>query len=149
MLILLCISAAYREASVTSRLYYSDVIRAQGDYAIAIELRDDIQKFTGETDYNGAIIFWGRRDAASNPSCIRGDIMGQSFFNWDVDTEPRYFYSSNRIVDFLNSLGASYSKPSEEQIELAAESVTDIPCYPSPGSIFWVKDALVVKLSEE
>ncbi len=149
LLILLSLSAVYREASVTSRLYYSDAIRAQGDYALAVSLRKDIQEFTGEEDYLGTVIFWGSRDASQNPSCIQGEIMGQSFFSWDTDMEPRYFYSSNRIVDFMNSLGSSYAKPHPILIEKAAEAVEGIPCYPSPGSIFWTEEALVVKLSEK
>lgn len=149
LLVLLCLDTVYQEAAVTSRLYYSDAIRAQGDYALAVSLREDIQEFTGESDYSGAVVFWGRREALKNPSCIQGDIMGQSFFNWDVDAEPLYYYSSNRIVDFLNSLGSSYSKPSPSQISQAAEAIEAAPCYPSPGSILWAGDTVVVKLSEE
>lgn len=148
-LALLCISAVYREASVTSRLYYSDAIRAQGDYALAVSLQKDIQAFTGETGYSGVVLFWGRREASKNPSCIEGDIMGQSVFNWDTDVEPLYFYSSNRIVDFLNALGSSYSKPDASQLADAAEVMEAVPCYPSPGSIFWVGDAVAVRLSDE
>lgn len=149
LLVLLCLDTVYQEASVTSRLYYSDAIRAQGDYALAVSLQEAIREFTEESDYSGVVIFWGRREAIKNPSCIEGDIMGQSFFNWDVDAEPRYYYSSNRIVDFLNSLGSSYSKPDSSQISQAAEAIEAAPCYPSPGSILWAEDAVVVKLSEE
>lgn len=149
LLVLLCLGTVYQEASVTSRLYYSDVIRKQGDLSLAVSLQKDIQAFTGESCYSGTVLFWGRREAAKNPSCIQGDIMGQSFFDWDVDAEPHYFYSSNRIVDFLNSLGSSYCKPIAEQITRAAEYMEDIPCYPSPGSIIWVDDMVVVKLSEQ
>lgn len=149
LLVLLCAETVYHEASVTSRLYYTDGIRAQADYSLAVSLQQDIQAFTGETDYDGAVVFWGRREAASNPSCIHGDVMGQSFFNWDTDVAPLYFYSSNRIINFLGSLGISYSAPSPAQIENAAQYVKDAPCYPSPGSIFWVDDTIVVKLSEK
>ena len=75
--------------------------------------------------------------------------MGQSFFNWDVDVEPLYFFSSNRIVDFMNTLGSSYSKPTTGQVDLVSGVIADMPCYPAPGSITWVEDTLVVKLSEK
>ena len=149
LLILLCLDTVYQEASVTSRLYYTDTIRKQGDFSLALSLQQDIDAFTGESNYSGTVIFWGRRQAVTNPSCIQGDIMGQSFFDWDVDAEPHYYYSSNRIVDFLNSLGSSYLKPTAEQIEQAASLMDSVPGYPSPDSIIWSGDTVVIKLSEE
>lgn len=149
LLAFLCLRTVYQEASVTSRLYYSDAIRAQGDYALAVSLQEDIREFTGEADYSGVVLFWGRREASKNPSCIEGDVMGQSLFNWDTDVEPRYFFSSCRIVDFLDVLGSSYSQPGQDQIAEAAEAMEAAPCYPSPGSILWIGDAVAVKLSDE
>lgn len=148
LLILLLFDTVYREASVTSRLYYSDSIRMQGDLSLANSLQKDIGIFTGESDFSGTVIFWGRREAATNSSCIQGDIMGQSLFNWDVDVEPFSFYSSLRIIHFLNDLGASYQPPDCEQVDRVAGLMDNIPCYPAPGSILWVEDTVVVKLSE-
>lgn len=149
VLLLLCFSTVYKEAAVTSKLYYTDSIRKQGDLNLAQSLQKDIQAFCGDADYDGAVVFWGRREAVRNDSCIQGDIMGQSFFNWDVDVEPLYFFSSNRIVDFMNTLGSSYSKPTTRQVDLVSGVIADMPCYPAPGSITWVEDTLVVKLSEK
>ena len=149
VLLLLCFSTVYKEAAVTSKLYYTDSIRKQGDLNLAQSLQKDIQAFCGDADYDGAVVFWGRREAVQNDSCIQGDIMGQSFFNWDVDVEPLYFFSSNRIVDFMNTLGSSYSKPTTGQVDLVSGVIADMPCYPAPGSITWVEDTLVVKLSEK
>lgn len=149
VLLLLCFSTVYKEAAVTSKLYYTDSIRKQGDLNLAQSLQKDIQTFCGDADYDGAVVFWGRREAVRNASCIQGDIMGQSFFNWDVDVEPLYFFSSNRIVDFMNTLGSSYSKPTAEQVDFASKVIAEMPCYPAPGSIMWVEDTLVVKLSEK
>lgn len=149
LLLLLCVSTVYKEAAVTARLYYADAIRAQADLALANSIQEEIQRFTGENNYDGVVVFLGRRETVKNASCIDGDIMGQSFFNWDVDVEPYYYFSSNRLVDFMNSLGASYQKPSPELIEQAVESMDSLPSYPAEGSLFWLGDAVVVKLSDK
>jgi hypothetical protein len=149
LLALLCLATVYREASVTSRLYYTDSIRKQGDLSLAASLQEAIADFTQEADYTGTVIFWGRRAAATNASCIQGDVMGQSFFNWDVDVEPLCFYSSLRMVCFLNTLGSSYQEPTAQQVTAAASYMSNVPCYPAEGSIVWVDDSVVVKLSDE
>jgi hypothetical protein len=149
LLAFLCFVTVYQEASVTSGLYYTESVRKQGDLSLAASLQESIAEFTGEADYSGPVIFWGHREAASNASCIQGDIMGQSFFNWDTDVEPFYYYSSFRIVDFLNTLGSSYRAPSAQEVQAAGLNISDVPCYPAKGSIVWVGDTVVVKLSDD
>lgn len=149
LLAVLILAAVWHQAAVTDRLYYTDSLRAQGDYTLACRLQDDIRKCTGDVDYNGTVVFLGRREAVRNASCVQGDVMGQSLFSWDTDAEPRYYYSNGRIHSFLQSLGVLWKSPDPEQIQTAAEYMDSMTCYPEEGSILLHDDMVIVKLSEE
>lgn len=147
--IVLSLAAALWQSAVTARLYYTEALRQQGDYSLAVALQEEIARFTGEPDYDGVVIFIGRKSAADNPSCLRGDVMGHSVFDWDTDAEPRYYYSTIRIADLLNGLGSSYQRPDFQALSDACDALPQAPCFPADGSIIRVGDAVAVHLSEE
>lgn len=147
--IVLSLSAALWQSAVTARLYYTEALRQQGDYSLAVALQEEIARFTGEPDYDGVVIFIGRKSAADNPSCLRGDVMGHSVFDWDTEAEPRYYYSTIRIIDLLNGLGSSYQRPDFQVLSDACDALSQAPCFPADGSIIRVGDAVAVHLSEE
>ena len=138
----------WHQASVTNRLYYTDSLRAQGDYTLACQLQHDILKYTEDSDYNGTVVFLGKRDAPRNSSCIQGDVMGQSLFSWDTDAEPRYYYSNGRIHSLFQCLGVQWKSPDPEQIQTAMEHMNSMTCYPAEGSILQYDHMVIVKLSD-
>lgn len=152
--VLVAVSALtiWLEADITCRLYYTDAERYQEDLQLVGWLEHDIAVFTDNCDYDGTVVFVGKRDATGNCASIKGDVMGQSLFAWDTDVEPVNFWSSSRIVGFMHCQGVRYKAPSAGQVEIATQVAREMRCYPTKGSIVWCKDAegedmVVIKLS--
>ena len=143
------IFTVWQEADVTCRLYYTDAVRYQEDLQLAGHLEYDIARFTGDCNYDGTVVFVGKRNATGNCASIRGDVMGQSLFAWDTDVEPKNYWSSGRIVGFMHCQGANYKAPNVEQVEKAVKYAKNMKCYPADGSIGMYSDVVVVKLSGE
>lgn len=138
----------WQETDVTCRLYYTDAVRYQEDLWLAGNLEQDVIKFTGKCDYQGTVVFIGKRKAPGNCASLTGDVMGQSLFAWDTDVEPVNFWSSSRIIGFMHCMGTNYREPTAEQTALALEASGDMPCYPADGSMAWCDDMVVIKLSQ-
>lgn len=145
---LLTLFTVWQEADVTCRLYYTDAVRYQEDLWLAGNLEQDVIKFTGQCDYQGTVVFIGKRKAPGNCASLTGDVMGQSLFAWDTDVEPVNFWSSSRIVGFMHCMGTNYQAPTVEQTALALEAAKKMPCYPAEGSVAWCDGMVVVKLSQ-
>ncbi len=148
-LVIVSLGTIWGETDNTTRLYYAEAVRYEEDIQFACMIRADVAKFTGSYDYDGVIVFLGKREATLNASCKVGDVMGRSFFAWDSDVEPFWFWSTGRIVGFLRSLGAKYEIPTSQQVQEATVLGKYMNTYPKTGSIKWCGDAVVVKLSEE
>lgn len=145
----ICTAAVWQETAATSRLYYSEKVRYEGDLRLAGNISRDIQEFTGEYDFAGTVVFIGKRENAENHCTVTGDVMGHSLFAWDTQAEPVYFHSTRRILGFLHCMGIGYEMPDEKQVGQAALCAAQMPCYPAEGSIAWCGGSLVVKLSED
>ncbi len=148
VLISVCALSVWKEAEITSRLYYTDSERYEEDLRLADTISRDIAEFTGEYDFSGTVIFVGKREAAGNNSTVEGDVIGHSIFAWDTDVEPAYYYSSLRILGFMHCMGMRYDRLTADQAVKAAEAASDMSCYPKEGSIAWMEDTVVVKLSD-
>lgn len=145
----ICITCIWQEADVTSRLYYTDTVRYQRDVSLAEEIKADIAEFTGELEYDGKIVFVGEAPISYTDSYLVGDVMGQSFFAWDTYVEPLNYWSTGRIIGFMNCLGCHYQKPTAEEVAASVPMAADMPCYPEEGSIAAAGEILVIKLGEE
>lgn len=75
------------------------------------EVSSDISTYN-----NLPVVFIGRYD---NHIKIKGDVLGESFFNWDSETETG---ANNRIYGFFLAHHKSYITPSQEQIKLAKDN---------------------------
>ena len=148
VLISVCVLSVWKESEVTSRLYYTDSMRYEEDLRLADNISRDIAEFTGEYDFSGTVVFVGKREAAGNNSTVEGDVIGHSIFAWDTDVEPAYYYSSLRILGFMHCMGMRYDRLTVDQAVKAAEAASDMSCYPKEGSIAWMGDTVVVKLSD-
>lgn len=148
VLISVCALSVWKEAEITSRLYYTDSVRYKEDLRLADNISRDIREFTGEYDFSGTVVFVGKREAAGNNSTVLGDVIGHSIFAWDTDVEPAYYHSSLRILGFMHCMGMRYDRLTADQAVKAAEAASDMSCYPKEGSIAWMGDTVVVKLSD-
>lgn len=145
---ILALSCIWQEADVSGRLYFTDTVRFQQDASLAENIEQDIAKLTNEANYQGTVVFIGESPATYSSSYVTGDVMGQSFFAWDTDVEPLNFWSSGRIVDFMNCMGSNYQAPTQKEAADATARAANMPSYPEEGSIIMQNDMVIVKLSE-
>ena len=85
-----------------NRLEYTDKIRYQNDVQISNMIIHDIEKLNIG---NKPVAFIGNRAFNIPASGCRGEIIGFSFFDFDMISEPRYYVRSYRIVGFMNAIG--------------------------------------------
>lgn len=131
------------------QLQYTARVCYEEDVAFARELSEKIEPF--EDGANGfPILFIGSHEAILNPSCITGEVSGHSIFAWDTEVEPRGFYSSRRIVNFMNTLGMNYWLPPESFMKDCQSIADTMPCYPMEGSILRADTGIIIiKLSND
>jgi hypothetical protein len=99
------------QVAISFILYRNDYIRYNMDVNLMNEVSSDISTYN-----NLPVVFIGRYD---NHIKIKGDVLGESFFNWDSETETG---ANNRIYGFFLAHHKSYITPSQEQIKLAKDN---------------------------
>lgn len=145
--LLLCAVAGYVQMRSTMRLNYTDSVRYESDVRIAEAIMDELNALE-DNAHSYPVIFVGKHEAELNNSCVRGDTIGYSFFEWDTDVEPRGFYSTRRIVDFMHTLGGNYIQGNMEQVIGAAEYSKHMASWPMQGSVALHDGCIIVKLSD-
>lgn len=147
VLLILCIVTGYVQLSDTMRLNYTDTVRYESDVRTAQAIMGDLDKL-GEDTHAYPIIFIGKRAAELNNSCVMGDTIGYSFFEWDTEVEPCGFYSTRRIIHFMHVLGGDYHRGNEAQALKAAEYSKHMNIWPGEDSIALYDGCIIVKLSD-
>lgn len=146
-MMLLAIIGVYQESDVTLRLYYTDACRYEQDVAIGRDLIKRLEQIRGGDDT--PIVVIGSRSFQPNRSCMEGEIIGRSIFEHDVNEEPRYYWSTRRVVSFLHTLGYNCEQLPDRSIPYAESFAEDMGVYPAPNSVAHAGDMIVIKLSEE
>ncbi|MBD5451109.1 MAG: hypothetical protein HDR25_00565 [Lachnospiraceae bacterium] len=146
-LIVLCIIAGYGQLNVTLRLNYTDMVRYESDVRIAASIMEEINKLEDDT-HSYPVIFIGKHHAELNNSCVQGELIGYSFFEWDTDIEPYSFFSTRRILGFLHTLGGNYAQGNEQQFGEAIAYSQGMNNWPMRGSIKLHDGYIIVKLSD-
>ena len=93
------------------------------------------------------MIVIGGREFQGNRSCVTGEIIGRSFFNYDRDVEPIAYWSTKRALGFLHTLGADYERIPMERVGEGVEYSLDMPRWPAEGSVRVINGMIVIKLS--
>lgn len=145
--LLLCMVAGYVQLKGTMQLNYTDRVRYESDVRIAEAIMEELNALEDST-HSYPVIFVGKHAAELNNSCVKGDTIGYSFFEWDADVEPRGFYSTRRIVDFMHTLGGNYVQGNVEQVIGAAKYSQHMTSWPMQGSIALHDGCIIVKLSD-
>lgn len=145
----ICLAAltVWNQLGVTSRLIYTDEIRAQEDIRTAQRLSADIE--AAVEDSSKPMVFVGVRSNRLNNACLRGDVVGTSFFHVNHDELPHYYSSSGRINNLFVLLGLPAQMPDKNQVLAGRKAAQSMPCWPQPGSITDAGDYILVKLSED
>ena len=164
--LILCLIGSWSQASVLERLYYTNTVRYEEDVRLASAIETRLEAVLAanpeqltmtrkealpENSENAssaapAVVFIGSKHPALNNSCLQGEIIGSSFFEWDTNVAPVNYYSTKRILNFMHTLGYSYEQPSTSQVEAATAYSADMPVYPADGSIICCQDFIIVRL---
>lgn len=145
--LLLCVAAGYAQLKATMQLNYTDTVRYESDVRIAEAIMDELNLLE-DSAHSYPVVFVGKHAAELNHSCVKGDTIGYSFFEWDADVEPCGFYSTRRIVGFMHTLGGNYVQGNAEQVVKAAEYSKDMADWPMQGSIALHDGCIIVRLSD-
>ncbi len=138
---------AYTQMRYTLLLNYTDDVRYQGDIRLANSLIEEINKLQDE-EYSYPLVFIGSKSSELNPSCIYGECIGYSIFEWDTDVNPKNYYSTKRIVGFMNTMGLDYEYATKEDVIEMTDFAIHMESWPKVGSIKIINDILVIKLSD-
>lgn len=143
LLLLAVIFLSLYQTQAMTRLFYSGSQRYREDIAIANRIgeRISILPLTEGTQKSNTVAFVGSYVPEDNPSIIRSEIIGRSFFEWEGG-------NTYRIVAFMNGLGYDYVAPTKEQLDRIKELSKDMPEWPKSGAIEQREDIIIIKLSE-
>ena len=141
----------------TGRLIYSRILINNSDELHLKEIAEDLKGFNCSLDNNDSVpvIIIGTLPEEKNIlACTYNeenkDYILLSVFNLDADTEPKYFFSTNRIISAMNITGYRYNKPDVSNFmnEAYAEALT-LPSYPNAGYIKETQNFVVVNLGNQ
>lgn len=140
----------WTQTQVTMRLYYTDACRYEYDVALA---NDVIMRIEAEQSVNGMedklpVFFVGSKSFQGNNACLEGEIIGCSFFDYDTEVEPKYWWSTRRILGFMHILGKDYEQVGVERIEEALHESDNMPAWPAEGCVESCNGMIIVKLSD-
>ncbi len=142
---LVCLTAALTQLQVSMRLYYTDSLRYEQDKELARALITRIEQVRGQEKL--PVVFIGKKEFRGNSACVRGEVMGRSFFDYDTENEPRFFWSTRRILGFFRILGQDYGMVTKDRLPGAMEYSTYMPEWPAENSVQVHEGMIVVKLS--
>lgn len=135
------------QAKVTQSLYYTDSCRYEQDVALGRALIERIERIVQKKGELPVAVLGGREFAGNN-SCVTGELVGRSFFCYDMDVPPESYWSTKRVVGFLHTLGGDYEQVSEEWLWEVYECGEDMPVWPAEGSVQEKSGMIIIKLSE-
>lgn len=164
----ICLAGGLEQAKVTETLYYTDSCRYEYDAALGRSVIERIEQANqeaakqlqeeqeGQPDSAGQsysaerlpVVVVGSRDFTGNNSCLVGEVIGRSFFDYDTDVGTEFFWSTRRILGFLHTLGADYNQVPEEWMGRVREYSENMPAWPAEGCVQAIDGMIIVKLSD-
>ncbi len=141
----ICVCCGVGQARMTEALYYTDRCRYEQDAAIA---RDLIRELKRVNRWNLPVAVVGHLEFEPNGSCVQGEIIGYSFFDYDTEVEPLDYWSTRRILGFFHTLGADYEQLRADRMEEALDYSTCMAMWPEYNCIEICDDFVVIKLSD-
>lgn len=143
---LVCVVGIWAQTATTMSLYYTDEMRYEQDAALGRALIQEIDRTRGRFELPVAVV--GNKPFKGNNACVTGEIIGKSFFDHDVEVEPKYYWSTRRMIGFFHVFGADYEQAAKEKFPDVINYSKDMPVWPAEGSVQLYDSMVVVKLSE-
>lgn len=130
----------------TSGLFLSDYFRYNEDirYTSEIMNRIDEKNDSGIFRKDLKLAFVGNHEPESSAIVLKGETLGQSFYNWDVENP---YASSGRIYGFCQTQGYCFQMPSAEEYSAAQKYAESMNTFPNDDSIAFYGDLVVIRLS--
>lgn len=150
--------------SYCNRFYYTDEWRYQYDTNIAKDVYQDVKALQAAHEQNNFydnIVILGYPDIPYNEICLRGEIIGQSAFQFQ---HYAGYLNRQRILYFMRNTGYPLEPLFTEGEEKAfdayfedyfSETVDAMPCYPLPGYAQYITndeiglEYLIIKLGND
>lgn len=147
---ILCLSllAGIKTTKITWRLYYTDQMRYEQDVALGQDLIRRIDQVCQSEESLLPVVVVGTRPFQGNNSCLQGQVMGHSFFDWDATVAPIPYWSTGRVLGFLHTLGSDYTRPSADRMEEALLGSKSMPEWPAEDCVQIYNGMVIVKLSD-
>ncbi|SCJ63267.1 Uncharacterised protein [Anaerotruncus sp. 2789STDY5834896] len=136
----------FYQATVLSRMLYSDYLRYQSDVSLANKISYEVGKLGRGEFPDLPVVYVGIHNIPNVPGLYQESVIGHSFFEWDATTEQG---AQIRISGLMDTLGYIYQRPSIEQIRKGEQYAQNMPVWPSDGSVALYEDMVVVKLSDK
>lgn len=136
-----------RTVKITWSLYYTDQLRYEQDAALGRSLIQRIEEVCDQEDTLPVVVV-GARPFQGNHSCIQGQVMGHSLFDWDISASPVPYWSTRRVLGFLHTLGADYDFVPMDRMEDALGYSENMPEWPAEGCVQIQDGMVIVKLSD-
>lgn len=134
------------QITTVERLNYSDYIRTQEDLKLAYQLEERIRNCTD--DREPTVAFIGAYHNNLNNICLRGDMIGNSCFSFNISSDtPHYFSFSSRNIGLLSSIGIKYQLLDKEKFTQARKIAYDMPSWPNKNCVKNIGDYVIVKFS--
>ena len=143
-IILLMIIIFRESVAKDNRLLYSDYVVRQQEKTLTENIINRIEGLDTEKEIKSVVII-GNWCPQYNPSMIRGETLGWSFYEWDANVEGG---TERRVINYWRSLGYQYNIPSIEERESAKFEAESMPTWPKKGSVQNFNNVVIVKLSE-
>lgn len=148
ILSILLLAFGYKQMAVNLRLWYTDDVCNQQDQIVAENVCNAVSELgLGEIPEESVVIV-GCKQVNLTPVSLHYDMFGTSNFVWDYSNPAG---STIRSLAYIKAVtGIDYTAGNDEQRSIAIEKGKDMPIYPNPGYVKYVKEAdlIIVKLSE-
>lgn len=146
--ILISLLGGVRTTKITWSLYNTDQLRYEQDVALGRSLIQRLDEVCGQDAEHLPVVIVGTRPFQGNHSCIKGQVMGNSFFDWDATVAPVPYWSTRRVVGFFHTLGADYNLPPINRMDEALGYSENMPEWPAEGSVQIQGGMVIVKLND-
>ena len=141
-----CITLVY-QVSYTMQMNHTGELRYETDVQVAESLIEDVMEYQNG-DASRPVVFIGGHEEALPGNLIYGDCLGKSVLNWDTEVEPKGYYSTQRIVNFMEHLGTKFRRGNKDETLYAYGVSREMQDWPAEDSIRLVMDLIIVRLSE-
>ncbi len=141
----------------TEKLVLSAKDIVNSDLTITKEIISDLSEFNclASAENSKPVIFIGIPSSGLYETSYSYNeenklYMLTSVYFLDSEVEPKYFFSTNRILGFCSFLGTDFNRPNvSDYMGEAYESNSGMPSYPSDGYIKESENCIVVNLGEK